>query len=123
MISWRDALIYRVGRTGKPRSEPSTLADDVRENLLRDWAEGDRKQIARVTNAAGRDLAPREVDWSGMDPPPERRTGRPRTTGRGSGKQLLVRLSPEEYAAVAEAAGETSVATWARDAVLRAARR
>lgn len=53
--------------------------------------------------------------------------GRPVTTGRGvrAGRQILVRVSPEEYERIqraAEAAGEP-VAAWVREQALRAAGR
>lgn len=115
MIAWTAVRMFLRGRRS-----PSRLAGTASENLLRAWAEGSRVQVERVTDDEGHELDPRDVDWTGMDPPPERRAGRPQT-GRGrDGVQILIRVTPEErerIAAQAEAAGQ-SLAAYARDAVL-----
>jgi hypothetical protein len=52
------------------------------------------------------------------------RVGRPVTTGRGRslGRQVLIRLSSEEYERIERAAGGARVAGWIRDAAVKAAR-
>lgn len=106
------------------RRSASRLAGLARENMLRSWAEGNRSQIERVEDADGRELRPSDVDWTGLDPAPELRPGRPRTPRGRDGAQILVRVSTEERERIqraADAAGEP-VAAWVRDVALRAAR-
>lgn len=115
MTPWTAVRAHVRGRRAPVRADAE---------LLRAWAEGDRTRVERVTDAEGAELDPREVDWTGMEPPPARRPGRPRT-GRGrDGGQILVRVTTEERERIqraADAAGEP-VAAWVRDAALRAAR-
>ena len=98
------------------------LSGTLSSERVRDWAEGSRQQVERVTDAEDRDLDPREVDWAGMDPPPARRAGRPQT-GRGrGGVQVRLRMTAEEretLRARATEAGE-SLPAWALDRLLRA---
>ena len=116
MTSWTAVRMFLRGRR-----TPSRLAGTARENLLRAWAEGSRQYVERVTDAEDHELDPRDVDWTGMDPPPERRAGRPQTGRARDGVQILIRITPEErgrVAAKAWAAG-MSVAAFAREAVLQ----
>jgi hypothetical protein len=117
MTPWTDVVMYVPGR-----KRPSALTGIARENLLRMWAEGDRRYVVRVTDVDGNDLTPSQIDWSTMDEPPRLRVGRPVT--RGNAKQVLVRLSAEEYERVAASAraASLSVGAWVRDVATRAAR-
>jgi hypothetical protein len=118
--SWTTVTLYTVGR-----KSPSRLTGLARENLLSDWAEGSRRYVRRVTDQDGRELTPAQIDWAGMDPLPRLRAGRPETGRGAAGRQVLVRLSPDEYEAVERAAIDVmadSVPAWIRAVVLEAAR-
>lgn len=123
MTPWHSCRLYTPGA-----ATPATVATVVRGAvrgvsagrvaLLRGWAEGDRRKVVRVV-ADGADVAPSDIEWTGMPGgAPERRAGRP-TTGRE--RQVVVRLSDAEEAACVAAAGDRSVAAWMREVAMAAA--
>lgn len=125
MTPWTSCRLYTPGATTPVRVGASgRLA--ARMPLLVSWAEGDRRRVVRVVDERGDDLAPADVDWSGIPGgEPERRVGPPVTSGRSveGARQVLVRLSAEEHAACeaqAERAG-MSLAAWLRGLGMSAA--
>lgn len=117
---WQDCRIVLHGAATPVSVAGRAIA---RATLLRAWGEGDRSRVVRVVSPRGDELAPIQVDWSGIpDGPPQRRHGRP-PTGRDA--QLLVRCSADERAAweAAAEAAEQSIGAWARDVLSDAARR
>lgn len=117
---WTTVRIYTPGS----RRPTTRLTPEARAGLLRSWAEGSRVYVTRVTGADGDELDPRDVDWTGLEPPPARRPGRPQTARGRGGAQVLLRLTADERDALqraADAAGEP-LAAWARGQLLRLAR-
>lgn len=121
MTPWTTVRLHLRGARG--RRAPLRISAADPSPMLREWAEGSRVHVERVTDADGRELTPREVDWTGHpDGAPKLRAGRPET-GRGrDARRIELRVTDDEYEALQTAAGGPPGA-WLREIGLREARR